>query len=74
MIEFQAKRNVPGKRARVIPSTVKVGPEDTVGRTGRYFASKALWSDQKDGLWECTWDGGPARDFDVIICVVYIEV
>ncbi|KAL9115037.1 MAG: hypothetical protein Q9187_007375 [Circinaria calcarea] len=73
-MEFQAKRHVPGRLPRAMPSTIKVGPEDTVGRTGRYFALKASWSYQKDGVWECTWDGGPNRDFDVIICVIYIQI
>lgn len=55
-----------------LPRPVDDGPNTTVGRAGRYFAAKALWTHNRDGIWECTWEGGSERDFDVIICLIHI--
>ena len=63
----------PTKR-RGLRGPVDTGPNITVGRTGRYFASKALWTHNSDGMWECTWEGGLERDFDVMISVIYVKV
>lgn len=43
----------PSKR-KYLPSLVDTSPNNTLERTGRYFASKALWTHNSDGLWDCT--------------------
>lgn len=57
------------------PAPARPPTEEAVGRTGRFFGLKASWDRHDgDGMWDCTWEGGLDRGFDVVVCVLYFEV
>jgi len=43
-------------------------------RRGMHSATGAYWNTEKDGMWSYKYEGGEARGFDVVICVIWMAV
>lgn len=43
-------------------------------RRGMHSATGAYWNTEKDGMWSYKYEGGEARGFDVVICVLWMAV
>ena len=58
-----------GGSTEVVPAT------EAVGRPGRFFGLKGSWDYLgMDGVWDCTWDAGVEKGFDVVIYVIYFRL
>lgn len=54
-----------------------LSPSSGVGgaaRRGMHSATGAYWNTERDGMWSYKYEGGEARGFDVVICVLWMAV
>lgn len=47
---------------------------ELIKQPGRQASLRAYWDDTRDGMWDVTWEGGLDHGFDVVICIIYIQL
>ncbi|KAL9107788.1 MAG: hypothetical protein Q9187_008381, partial [Circinaria calcarea] len=47
---------------------------ELIRQPGRQASLRAYWDHRRDGMWDVTWEGGLDHGFDVVICIIYIQL